>query len=125
MERLQNLSGINTNTIEGRLLIAAMAKISSESQTNKTPDEILEQVHDLAEHIYKELGDFPSSLPPEPETFEEKLSSLINKHSMENTSNTPDYLLAKYLIMCFDAYSLTVKQRDTWFKLDPWNKKDS
>ena len=36
-----NLQEINTTTEEGKLLIAAIAKISTESQADKTPDEII------------------------------------------------------------------------------------
>lgn len=49
-----NLSDINTDYLEGKLLIAALAKLSTESQTDKTPDEILEQVERLKELIYQE-----------------------------------------------------------------------
>jgi hypothetical protein len=48
MKTINNINDINTNNIEGKLLLAALAKISTESQTNKTPDEILEQINILA-----------------------------------------------------------------------------
>lgn len=54
MINLKSISEINTDTVEGKLLIAAMAKISTESQTDKEPDEILAQVQKLANYIYKE-----------------------------------------------------------------------
>ena len=46
--------------------------------------------------------------------FEKELEELINKHSLENKSDTPDFLLAKYLRMCLVNYSATVKARDKW-----------
>ena len=41
-------------TVEGRLLLAAIAKISTESQTDKQPDEILAQLNKLADIMYKD-----------------------------------------------------------------------
>lgn len=50
------ISQINTSTQEGKLLLASIAKITTESQTNKTPDEVLQQVNDLSEKMF-ERGD--------------------------------------------------------------------
>jgi hypothetical protein len=53
-----------------------------------------------------------------PEFFTE-LTSLINRHSIENGSNTPDYILAEYLLMCLEAYEISVNGRDTWYGITP------
>ena len=45
---ITDLEEINTSTKEGRLLFAALAKITTESQTDKTPYEVLEQIEILA-----------------------------------------------------------------------------
>jgi hypothetical protein len=50
---IKTLNDINTSTEEGKLLLAALAKISAESQTDKTPYQILDQVKVLAEKMYK------------------------------------------------------------------------
>jgi hypothetical protein len=34
------------------------------------------------------------------EKFRDELEELINRHSMENGSNTPDFVLAEYLVKC-------------------------
>lgn len=47
--------------------------------------------------------------------FENELRSLINQHSQENGSNTPDYILASYLQSCLDAFNLHTRERDRWF----------
>lgn len=47
-------------------------------------------------------------------TFEEALTNLINRYSMENGSNTPDYILAKYLCECLDNYDNIVRTREMW-----------
>lgn len=48
MEVITDLNEIDRSTKEGRLLFAALAKITTESQTDKTPYEVLEQLDDLA-----------------------------------------------------------------------------
>lgn len=121
MQQLKNLSEINTNTIEGRLLIAAMAKISKESQTDKQPDEILGQCHELAEKIYKYAGPLPSSEPVKMCDFQTALRREINKRSIESDSDTPDFILAKYLDACLENYNAAVVARDKWFGVDMWD----
>ncbi len=54
MQPIHNISQVNTDTIEGKLLMAAMVKLSTESQTDKNPDEILQQCYDLAEKMYSD-----------------------------------------------------------------------
>lgn len=47
--------------------------------------------------------------------FERDLCSLINAHSIENGSNTPDFLLAEYLQGCLDLWNKSVNARDKWY----------
>lgn len=112
---IQNLSMINTNTHEGRFLIAAIAKITTESQTDKTPDEVLGQVSELADRIYKDAAPIEKILPSEKLPFERQLSILINKNSRENESNTPDFLLGEYLQDCLVVFEKTVNGREKWY----------
>jgi len=49
-------------------------------------------------------------------SFEQELVRLLNRHSKENESNTPDFLLAHYLLGCLNAYNLAVNQRDEWYR---------
>lgn len=51
-------------------------------------------------------------------TFEKELQHLINRHSMENVSNTPDFILAQYLRACLLAWNTGVQQRETWYGRD-------
>ena len=46
--------------------------------------------------------------------FEKELIILINKYSLENTSNTPDFLLREYLMNCLDTYEKTTQQTTEW-----------
>lgn len=50
------------------------------------------------------------------DTFEKKLEQLLNDYSMENGSNTPDFLLARFLMNCLNAYNAAVRKRDIWYK---------
>ena len=49
----------------------------------------------------------------------QELTKLLNRHSAENASNTPDYILAAYLLGCLDAWNRSVQQRETWYRRDP------
>jgi len=48
--------------------------------------------------------------------FQKELENLINCHSQENTSNTPDFILAQYLIGCLDTFNATIQQREKWYR---------
>jgi hypothetical protein len=48
-------------------------------------------------------------------TFETELTSLINKYSMENGCNTPDFILAGFLQDCLRSFNITVQQRENWY----------
>ena len=45
---INDLNIINTSNSEGKLLLAAIAKITTESQTDKTPNEVLNQLEELS-----------------------------------------------------------------------------
>lgn len=47
-------------------------------------------------------------------TFEQELSALINRHSQENASGTPDFILAQYLVDCLAAFATAARRRDAW-----------
>lgn len=53
------------------------------------------------------------------ESFEKELEGLINRHSQENASNTPDFILAQFLRSCLDAWNTGVQQRENWYGRDP------
>ena len=50
------------------------------------------------------------------DVFIKDLEQLINKYSMENGSNTPDFLLADYLIGCLDNFNRTMMNRDSYYE---------
>ena len=53
--------------------------------------------------------------PTREDAFGRDLAALINRYSLEGLSNTPDFLLADYLIACLKAYSESVNKRENWY----------
>ena len=49
------------------------------------------------------------------ESFRDKLETLINTHSMENGSDTPDFILAEFLADSLRAYDKATKERSRWY----------
>ena len=47
--------------------------------------------------------------------FERELRALLNTQSMENASDTPDFLLASYLVDCLNAFNRAVNAREAWY----------
>lgn len=56
---------------------------------------------------------------PEPPTFEEELRALINKHSLEGLSDTPDFVLASFLSNVLTDWNHATRARDDWNKTWP------
>lgn len=52
------------------------------------------------------------------DSFLNELQKLINKYSLENGSNTPDFILAFYLRECLDSFNRAVKHRENWYGRD-------
>jgi hypothetical protein len=66
--------------------------------------------------IREELGAKTPALSKETcMTFREDITSLINRYSMENGSDTPDFLLAEYLTACLAVFDKAVTARERWY----------
>lgn len=48
-------------------------------------------------------------------SFRKDLEEVINRHSQENGSNTPDFVLADYLCACLVAFDNSVNAREKWY----------
>lgn len=81
--------------------------------------------HPLTADAVRELGIEPGGTPnalkaaeptePAPRSgFSEELEALINRHSREGRSDTPDFILADYLGECLAAYERATRSRDRW-----------
>ena len=47
--------------------------------------------------------------------LEEEIAKLLNKYSRENHSNTPDFILAEYLIGCLNVFEVASLERERWY----------
>ena len=52
-------------------------------------------------------------------TFSKRLEQLINEFSMENCSDTPDFILAEYIEDCLNAYNTATSHREAWYGREP------
>ncbi len=48
--------------------------------------------------------------------FRKELATLLNRYSMENRSNTPDFILAGYLHDCLETFDWAIRRRTEWYK---------
>lgn len=48
--------------------------------------------------------------------FHDELRALLNRYSLENQSDTPDFILANYLISCLEVFAVATRERESWHK---------
>lgn len=46
--------------------------------------------------------------------FEKELTTLLNRHSKEQSSNTPDFILATFLNSCLITFNVAVQRQKAW-----------
>ena len=51
---------------------------------------------------------------PDKNEFLKELTSLINKHNLESLCNTPDFIIAEYLVECLANYAYTLQECGKW-----------
>ena len=66
--------------------------------------EFLARASEMKEEVEKEVN------------FRKELSDVINRHSKENGSNTPDFILGEYLERCLFAFDEAIRDREQWYK---------
>ncbi len=47
--------------------------------------------------------------------FLKDLEGLINRHCLENDSNTPDWILARHMMAALEAFGSTSRAREEWY----------
>lgn len=47
--------------------------------------------------------------------FISELTALLNRYSMENASDTPDFILAEYLAGCLTNWNAYTSKREAWY----------
>jgi len=50
------------------------------------------------------------------------MTELLNTYSMEQESDTPDFILAEYLVNCLDAFSVAAARSNQWWGGDCANE---
>jgi len=48
-----------------------------------------------------------------------ELEQLLDRHSAENDSDTPDFILARYLMDCLTAWNNATQMREEWYGRGP------
>ena len=61
------------------------------------------------------MGKYTETVEEAESVLRRDLASLLNTHSCENESNTPDFVLAQYLILSLDAFDNAINMREAWF----------
>ena len=51
--------------------------------------------------------------------FEVELTELLNRHNLEIGSNTPDFILARYLVGCLRQAEVAIHSREMWYGRKP------
>ena len=67
----------------------------------------------------RELMDSVDSVYNSELPFEKELELLINRQCAEQASNTPDFILAEYMMDCLQAYNKAICVRDKWYCIEP------
>lgn len=67
------------------------------------------------ELIKEDAQDAPPVLPSPTEVFRKELENLINRHCMENGSDTPDFILAEFISEALKLFDTTVMAREKWY----------
>lgn len=49
-------------------------------------------------------------------SLEDEIAALLNRHSEEGESDTPDFVLAEYLMGCLEAFHHAVRERSRWYR---------
>ena len=47
-----------------------------------------------------------------------KIEDIINEENRENDSNTPDFILAEFMVNCLDAFELASNKREVWYGVE-------
>ena len=50
-------------------------------------------------------------------SLQSDIKNILNKHYAENESDTPDFILAEYLIQCLGSFNKSTVKRDKWYRV--------
>ncbi len=55
------------------------------------------------------------AVPEEPKSLADDIAAVLNRHSAENASNTPDFILAQFLMGSLNAFEVASVHREQWY----------
>jgi hypothetical protein len=82
------------------------------------PNLVVEDIENMEDKHFSVILIQAQAVESIAEVFEKELEHIINKYSKENGSNTPDFIIAKYIVGCLDAMNNCIRERDTWYNRD-------
>ena len=91
--------------------------INSNSIDDESPDDV-KCCHNLSKNPNLDVDDSPDVPLNSNNTcksFLNELQNLINSFSMENRSNTPDFILANYLSQSLSIFDKAINSRSAWY----------
>lgn len=119
-----NYRAMNTQEVKDRCADICMRFSDGEAEfSTRDVSHLLSQLHieeSQNEMLVKECEDLKSKLQiyskplMDREEFKDELETLINRFSMENGSDTPDFILAKYIYDCMYAFNHAVAWREDY-----------
>ena len=109
------ISQLHIDKIANRVFVYLMPEpavmmTEQELLTDSGVDEFVRRIREAAE---------PSTESESPRNLHADLAQLLNKYSTENGSDTPDYILARYLLDVLHAFDYAVKDREQWYGRGP------
>jgi len=52
--------------------------------------------------------------PAELDEFKRDLAALINRHSLDTATQTPDFILAEFLVVTIAGFGIAMRQTQQW-----------
>jgi hypothetical protein len=89
------------------------AAAASEAHTYRLCIKLISNRRDRFSGLYERLLHEPQQAPFH---FARELSQLLNRHSAENASNTPDFILAEFLLTCLNAWNTGWQAKEKHYK---------
>ena len=83
----------------------------SYSGLRNNPQDVVEKMKIAFEAAWS-----PNHVCQDSPTFQDELSKLINKHSLEKHSHTPDFILSEFMASCLHVFNKAVSDRIHWYR---------
>ena len=99
---------------DGGAYVCILADGDRAHEVTETPEQIMALIDGPADRDALVVEADPNAPPQRDVEFTRALGALVNCHSREIGSDTPDYLLADYLMGCLRAYEAATAARDKW-----------